>query len=143
MTAPNCATIQCAAAVRRYAGRPLWLVELWRGSVHPAPRRAGRLGLVFLDLADDRVGREQERGDRRGVLQRRALDLGRDEDAHLEHVAVLVGQGVVAEVVLLRLLDLLRDDGAVDAGVLGDLLERALDGAADDLDADLLVLVLR
>jgi hypothetical protein len=30
-----------------------------------------------------------------------------------------------------------------DAGVVGDLLERRLDGAADDVDADLLVLVLR
>jgi hypothetical protein len=35
---------------------------------------------------------------RGGVLQGDALDLGRDDDAHLDQVAVLVGQGVVAEV---------------------------------------------
>ena len=39
------------------------------------------------------------------------------------------------------LLDLLGDDDAVHAGVLGDLLDRGFDGAADDVDADLLVVV--
>ena len=38
-------------------------------------------------------------------------------------------------------LDLLGDDAAVDAGVFGDLLDGGFDGAADDFDADLLVVV--
>ena len=33
------------------------------------------------------------------------------------------------------------DDGAVEAGILGDLADRRLQGAAYDLDADLLVVV--
>src|SRR4051794_12145697 len=111
--------------------------------VHPAPaRRPGRFGLVFLDFADDRVGRQEEAGDARGVLQGGAFDLGRDDDAHLDQVAVLVGQGVVAVVDVLVGLDLLGDDGAVDAGVFGDLLDGGFDGAADDVDADALVVVL-
>ena len=35
--------------------------------------------LVFLDLADDGVGRQQQAGDAGGVLQGDALDLGRDD----------------------------------------------------------------
>src|SRR5205814_1116965 len=46
-------------------------------------------------------------------------------------------QGVVAEVDLFALLDLLGDDGAVFAGVFYDLLDGGLDGAADDVNADL------
>ena len=50
------------------------------------------LGIV----GDGRLGDEDERGDRRGVLQRRAGDLDRVDDAHLEQVAVLAGGGVEA-----------------------------------------------
>ena len=39
------------------------------------------------------------------------------------------------------LLDFLDDEGAFDAGVVGQLAERGFDGARDDLDADLLVAV--
>ena len=47
-------------------------------------------------------------GDRRRVLQRDARDLGRVEDAHLDHVAVLAGRGVEA-VVALAFDDLVDD----------------------------------
>jgi hypothetical protein len=46
-----------------------------------------------------------------------------------------VGQGVVAEVGVLGFFDLLGDDGAVDAGVFGDLFDRGFDGSADDFEA--------
>src|SRR5690606_15086219 len=58
---------------------------------------------------------------------------------HLEHVAVFAGEGVEAVVVLVLRLDVLGDDGAVVAGVDGDLLDGGGDGAADDVDADLLI----
>ena len=110
---------------------------------HPAPARGtGRLGFVFLDLADDRVGRQQQSRDARGILQGGAFDLCRDDDAHFDHVAVFVGQGVVAEVdVPSSFLDLLGDDGAIDAGVFGDLFDGGFDRAADDFDADALIVV--
>src|SRR5688500_7732679 len=111
-------------------------------SVHvtrPSPRRGG--SLVFLHLADDCIRREQEAGDARGVLEGDSLDLCRDDDAHFHHVAVLVGEGVVAEGGGFVFLDLLGDDGAVHAGVFGDLLDGGFDGAADDFDADALVVV--
>ena len=49
------------------------------------------------------------------------------------------GGGVVAEVGFLACADLLDDDGAFPAAVADDLANRLLAGAADDVDADLLV----
>ncbi len=77
-----------------------------RGLVHPAhaaARRTRRRRLVFLLLHDHAFGREQQPRDGRGVLERRAGDLGRVDDARLDQILVRVGRGVVAEVLLLRL----------------------------------------
>ena len=60
------------------------------------------------------------------ILQGRAHDLGRIDDALLEHVAVLVVLGVVAERLAARLEHLADHDRALDAGVLGDLADRSL-----------------
>src|SRR6188508_1809805 len=72
---------------------------------------AGLLGLV----GDDGLGGEEEAGDRRGVLQCRAGDLGRVDDAGLDHVDVLAGRGVEA-VPGLEAADLLNHDAAFEAG---------------------------
>ena len=87
---------------------------------------------------DERFGREQQRRDRRGVLQRRADDLRRVDDAGLDQVLVGVGQRVEALVVL-HLAHLLHDDRAFVAGVGRDPAHRLFDGARDDVDADLLI----
>ena len=63
-----------------------------------------------------------------------AHDLGRVDDAGLDQVLVLLGGGVEAERAL-AVLDLLDHDRAVDARVVGDLAQRLLDRAADDVDA--------
>ena len=86
--------------------------------------------------------------------------LGRVDDAALEEVAssssagiplVLLGAGVVA-VVALAVLHLIHDDATFEAGVassssaataLDNHAQRLFVGAADDLDAELLVLVAR
>ena len=62
------------------------------------------------------------------------------EDARLEHVDVFARGDVVA-VGGLAVADVLDDDGAVDAGVGGQLPQRGFAGAADDVDADLGVAV--
>lgn len=79
-------------------------------------------GLV-LQLHDRGFGGQQEACNRGGVLEGDAFDLGGDDDAHGDEVAVLVGQGVVAERVIVGFLDLGGDDRAVEAAVLGDLLD--------------------
>ena len=67
--------------------------------------------------------------------------LGGVDDAALEEVLVLLGAGVVA-VVGLAVLDFIHHDAAFEAGVLDNHAQGLLDGAADDLDAEFLVLVL-
>src|SRR5439155_9637405 len=80
-----------------------------------------------------------QRRDRAGILQGNAHDLGRVEHARLDEVFVIAGQGVVAEVVVLRLVDLSQHDGAFFAGVLGDLAQRLYESTLHNVDADLLI----
>src|SRR6187455_1183131 len=53
-------------------------------AVAAAARRHGSLPLLR-HLGDERLRRQEETRDRRGVLQRRAAHLGRIDDAGLEH----------------------------------------------------------
>ena len=85
------------------------------GAVFVTAAAAG-LRLVLRALGDEALRREHEARDGGGVLERRADDLHRVDDALREEVAVLVGRGVVAEVAL-ALLDLVDDDRAFEAGV--------------------------
>ena len=94
------------------------------------------LVLVLGDLGDERLGREEEAGDGGGVLEGLADDLGGVDDALVSQVAVLQGGGVEA---VARALDLGGDDGALEARVLGDGLDRGLDRLTDDRETDRLV----
>src|SRR5277367_2295193 len=99
---------------------------------------ASRRFLLLRDLGDHALGREQEPGDRRRVLQRRAGDLGRVDDAGLHEVLVLVGRDVVAEVALAG--EYLADDNrAFNTRVRAEHPDWVLDGTPDDLRSDLLV----
>src|SRR6266487_662925 len=112
--------------------------------VHPAhataARHRGYLAVLLL-LHHHALGGEQQSRDGRGVLQRRARDLGRVDDAGRDQILVLVGLGVVAEVELGRLLHLAHDDRALGTRVLHDDPDRLLERAADDLDSRLLVVI--
>ena len=103
---------------------------------------AAAAAVLLRHLGHDRLGGEDVLGDRRRVLQRRAGDHGRVDDARRDEVDVLAGRGVEA-VALLGLADVVDDDRALEAGVLGDLTERLLERAEHDLGARLLVLVAR
>jgi len=96
--------------------------------------------LVLRALRNKALGREHQARDGGCVLEGRTHDLDGVDDAHLEEVAVLVGRGVVAEVVF-AFFDLVDDDGAFETGVADDLAEGLLDGAADDVDAELLLVI--
>src|SRR4051812_47509208 len=99
--------------------------------------RHGRSGLLWL-VGDDGLGGEEERRDGSGVLQRRAGDLGRVDDAGLDQVHVLAGGGVEAPAGV-RVADLLRDDATLEAGVDRDLLQRGLERDAHDVGTGRLV----
>src|SRR5207247_4917107 len=80
-----------------------------RRSVHPAhATAAGHRGhlLLLLLLHHHALSGEEQSRDGRGVLQRRAGDLGWVDHASQHQVLVLVGLGVVAEVQLGGLLHL-------------------------------------
>src|SRR5712691_3083824 len=116
-------------------------VSLWRtASVHPAA--TGHTGWALLtiprDLADDRLGREEQRRDGRRDLQSGADDLGRVDDARLNQVLVIVGERVES-LVRLQLADLADDHGALVTGVCRDLTKRLFQGALDDAHAHGLV----
>lgn len=100
---------------------------------------AGGGCFLLLDFDDGGVGGEEEAGDGGGVLECDAFDLGGDDDAHFDEVAVLAGEGVEAEVVGGVFEDVVGDDGAVEAAVGGDLLDGSGECAFDDVDADAFV----
>ena len=99
---------------------------------------AGVLGLV----GDDRLGGQQQSRDRRRVLQGRTGHLGGVDDAGLEQVLEHAGGGVEADVAGLA-LDLLDDDGAFEAGVVGDEPSRGLERRSHGRGAGGLVAVER
>src|SRR5947209_1924974 len=92
-------------------------------------------------VGDQRLGRQDQRPDRRGVLQRRARHLERLHDTGLDHVDQLAGHRVET-LAGRRVLHAVHLDAALEAGVLRDLAERLLERAQDDPHADLLVRVL-
>ena len=93
-------------------------------------------------FGDHRLGGDEEAGDRGRVLQRRAHDLGRIDDAGLDHVDIFLGLGVEAPVRGLVLADLADHDRAFGPRVLGDLTDRRLERLQHDADAGLLIGVL-
>src|SRR4029450_195699 len=106
---------------------------------HATARHGRRIFVGHFD--HHRLRRDQQPGHRHRALQRRADDLGRIDHAGLDHVDVLALLGVEAEIGVLLVEHPPGNHGAVEAGILGDLADRRLQGAAHDLDADLLAVV--
>src|ERR1051325_8251611 len=95
--------------------------------------------LLFLPLDDRAFRHQQKSGNRRRILEGHPRDLGRIDDSRLHEILVRVSECVVAERIVLRATNLLDDDRALAPRVLHDQADRLLDGATNDLDADLFV----
>src|SRR5438105_3422807 len=95
---------------------------------------------LFHQLRNHRVGGEHQASHGRGVLQRRASDLGRVDHAHLHEIAELLGLRVEAEVALV-LEHLVEYHRRLRAGVVDDDAQRLFERLHHDLDAGLLVVV--
>src|SRR6218665_1653512 len=106
-------------------------------TTHAAATAGGHVLLLLGTLGHHRLGGEHQGGDRRRVLQRGAAHLGRVDHARGQQVLVDARGGVEA-VGARALLDLVDDDAALEAAVGDDLAQRLLDGAADDVHAELL-----
>jgi hypothetical protein len=59
-----------------------------------------------------------------GVLQGQTYDLGRIDDASLDHIDIVAGLRVEAAVEIVRVEQLADDDRPIVAGVFGDLPNR-------------------
>src|ERR1700733_13879758 len=86
---------------------------------------------------------DQKPGDRRSVLQGRPHNFGRVNDSLADEVHVFTVLGVEAEAILILFKDLADDDGTVLARVNHYLASRPRERLAHDVNAGLLVIVLR
>src|SRR4249919_3715545 len=113
-------------------------------SAHSAHAAAGhrRSRLVFRSVGNRSLGGDQEPGDARRILKRRANDLGRVDHAGLDQVLVLLGLSIEAERRIVAIDQLAGDDRSVMTRVLRDLPKRRLKRLADDVDAAGLIVVL-
>ena len=98
--------------------------------------------VLFRHFGDHGLGGDQQTGNRRRTLDRRAHDLGRVDNAFGDEIAVFAGLRVEAVGVLVLVHDLADNDRAIGACIGRDLTGRRLDRLAHDVDAVLLVLVL-
>src|SRR6202789_2059285 len=110
-------------------------------ATHAAARGAMCMLFFLRRLRDHDFRREQQARNRSGVLQSQKRQLGRIQDAHLDHIAVLARGRVVAERAL-ALADPVQNDRGVFAGVAHDLPQRLFDRAGQDLNACRLVFVI-
>src|SRR5690348_16389338 len=115
-------------------------LEVHAATGHTAARHGGRR--LLRHFGNHGLGGDQETGDRAGVLDGRAHDLRRVDNALREHVDIVVVLRVVPEGILILFEDLADHDRAIGAGVARDLASGSLDRLADDIDAVLLVVVL-
>src|SRR5579864_3779918 len=111
-------------------------------SAHAAWRAGMAVLLVLRSLSHHDFRREQQPRHRSGVLQRKTRHLGRIQDAFFEHVPELA-RGRVPPESALAFLDPVENHRGILAGVVDDLAQRLLDGAGEDADTDVLVLVRR
>src|SRR6516225_9039498 len=106
-----------------------------------ATRRHARCRLWLRPVGYHGLGRDQQPGDRGGILQCYSDDLGRVDDPGRYQVLVVARLRVITKVRLVLVGQLANDDRALNAGILRDLPDRRLDSLADDVNADLLVVV--
>src|SRR5439155_2075752 len=93
---------------------------------------------LFRNLRDQCFGGEQQARDGRGILQRRARDLGWVDDPGLHQIGVFISGNVVAFVAF-ALLHFLDDERAFAARVVGELTRRLFNRAAHNRHPDFLI----
>jgi len=94
--------------------------------------------VIVFNVGDDDIGRKHQAGDRSGVLQGGAGDLGRVNNAGLEHIHKFAFVGVKAgRIVLFQ--QLFDNYVAVQAAVVDDLPGRRFQCAAQNIETDFLI----
>ena len=87
-------------------------------AVHTTHAAAGHSRRTLLRLVGDHhLGRDEQSGHRGGALQGQAHDLGRIDDAGLDHVDIGAALGVEAMIGVALLQQLADDDRAIFSGI--------------------------
>ncbi len=117
-------------------------LELHAHVAHAAHTAAGHGGcaLVLRRLGHHALGGQHQGRHGGGVLQRGAGDLGRVENAHIQHIAVGVIGGVEAKIAL-AFKHLVDHHAGLATGVGNDFAQRLFNGTQHNLDASFLVVV--
>jgi len=93
-------------------------------------------------VADHCLGGDQQPRNRGGILQRYPAPPWSESMIPATTMSLYSPELCVeAEIRIVLVGQLADDDRALNSGILGDLPHRRLDGLADDLDADLLVVI--
>src|SRR5690606_23306284 len=121
-------------APRRFNEKDLLEIHVSARSCRSCSRRLGQ-------FAHACFRRQDQSGNRGGILQRRTGDLGRIDDADFHQFAELTCGGVVAEVTL-AFVHLCHHNGRLLTRVADDGAQGGLQGTADDIDARILVRVI-
>src|SRR5207245_4241674 len=100
---------------------------------------AAFLFLILGQLGHQGVACQQQGRDTAGIFKSAADDLGRVDNALLDHVAVAILAGVVAIGLVIVFQDLVGDDFAILAGVADNLDDGGFAGTDDDVIASLFV----
>ena len=108
------------------------------GAVH-ASGHSGSGGFLGRKVSNHALSGGHEGGNTGGVAESGTDNLEGIENTSLEHVLVGLAGGIETHLGVVLLEELVDDDAAVDAGVLGDGLAGNGDGLLDDVDTDLLV----
>src|SRR5208282_4799997 len=104
-------------------------------SAHSAAWHGGRL--LLRSVSDHGLGRYQEAGNRRRVLQRDPHHLRWIDNAGADHIDELLGLSIIAECLGLVFKDLADNNRAFGASVFYDLADRSLNPPQHEIDAGL------
>src|SRR5262249_45575611 len=109
--------------------------------VHPGGGRRGRFFFLLRNLGHERLGRQQQRGNRGSVGQRRSYHLGRVDDARFDEILVFLALRVEAPVFVFLFLALGRDNGAFASRVLRNPARGLIRHSANDVDPQPLIVI--
>ena len=85
--------------------------------------------------------RNQQAGNRSRILQRRSDHFGRVNDTGFNHIGIFVGRRIITVVIIRTLQQLSGNNSPVNTGIFGNLTDRSLQSAANDIHADALILI--
>lgn len=105
--------------------------------------RAAAAAMAFFlrSLGNHRFGGNQQTRNRSRVLQSRTDNFRRINDTGLDHIGIFAALSIVTEVGIRAFHQFAGHNRTVNAGVFGNLTDRSLNGLADNVYADSLILI--